>query len=191
MDGQALYILIMLLEAVIIIFLITLNVKLNKKNKTNDILLGNYMEKLREDELDEKMRNEFYRQNKYDSDWKNIPYETIFEDEKNVRKRDAICVHLDCVSRVATRKYIINVTDELYLGRAKTNGVVFEEQDVDQKHIHFIRRDGKLFVKNISDKMPVIFMRKDVKYELTDSYVQLNDGDELLFDSSRVIITLL
>ncbi|MDD6327669.1 MAG: hypothetical protein Q4D54_06240 [Eubacteriales bacterium] len=191
MEGQLLYILIMLVEAAIIVFLIALNVKLNKKNKANNKMLGNYMDKLREDELDEKMRNEYYPQNKFESDFKNIPYETIYEDEKDVRTLDAICVHLACISRVATRKYIINVTDELYLGRAKTNGVVFEEQDVDQKHIHFLRKDGNLFVQNVSESMPAIFVRKDVKYELTESYVQLNDGDELLFDSSRVMITLL
>ena len=191
MNGQLLYIIIMVVAAAIIVGLIITNVKLHKKNKSNTEMLYTYKEKLREDELDDNIRNEYYKQDKYENDWKNIPYETTFEEEQEVRTRDAVCVHFECISRVATRKYLVNVTDELYLGRAKTNGIVFDEQDVDQKHIHFLRQKGKLYVQCISDKMPVIFVRQDSRYELTDSLVMVNDGDQLVFKDSRVVITLI
>lgn len=190
MNGQLLYIIIMLLEAAVIVGLIITNAKLSKKNKQTDSLLSNYKEKLREDELDESIKNEYYKQDKYENDWKNIPYEETFEEEAHVRTRDAICVHFECISRISSSKYIINIMDELYLGRAESNGIVFEEEDVDQKHIHFVRQNGRVYVQSISDKMPVTFVRQDTKYELGDSLVMINDGDELLFKNSRVVITL-
>lgn len=189
MNGQLLYIIIMLVEAIIIVFLIATNVKTSKKNKQTNRFLNNYKEKLREDELDDKIKNEYYKQNKYENDWKQIPYETVYDEEKNVRTRDAICVLIECVSRVATKKYLINITDELYLGRAKSNGIIFEEDDVDQKHIHFIRQDGRIYVHSISEKKPVSLVRKDAKYELSESLVMINNEDELLFEDSRVVIT--
>lgn len=77
------------------------------------------------------------------------------------------------------------------MGRAKSNGIVFEEEDIDQKHVHFVRQNGKVYVQSLSDKMPVTFVRQDTKYELGDSLVMINDGDELLFSNSRVKITLI
>lgn len=191
MNGQLIYIIIMLAEAAVIVGLIITNVKLSKKNKHNVSLLDNYKEKLREDELNESIKNEYYKQDKYENDWKNIPYDEVFEEEEHVRTRDAICVHFECISRIATSKYIVNITDELYLGRAKSNGIVFEEEDIDQKHVHFVRQNGKVYVQSLSDKMPVTFVRQDTKYELGDSLVMINDGDELLFSNSRVKITLI
>lgn len=191
MNGQLLYIIIMVVEALVIVGLIVANVKLSKKNNKNTELLYTYKEKLREDELNDSIKNEHYKQDKYENDWKNIPYETVFEEEERVRTRNAICVHFACVSRVATRKYLINIEDELYLGRAKTNGLVFDEQDVDQKHVHFVRQQGRLYVQNISGKLPVIFVRQDSRYELTDSLVMVNDGDQLVFGDSRVVVTLI
>ena len=52
MNGQLLYIIIMVVEAAIIVGLIITNVKLHKKNKSNTEMLYTYKEKLREDELE-------------------------------------------------------------------------------------------------------------------------------------------
>lgn len=191
MDGQMPFIITTLVEAAVIIFLIIWNVKLNKRNKTNDKVLTVYKEKLREDELDEAIKNPYYKQDKSENDWKKVPYEVEFRDEENVRTTDAVCVHLQCTGRLVTKKYIINIHDELYLGRSKSNGVIFDEEDVDQTQIHFVRKSGELYISNVSEDVPVVFVRKDSRYELTDVLVKVNDADEILFQESRIIISLI
>lgn len=190
MGGQLPFIIIMLVEAAVIIFLIISNVRLNKKNKGDNRVLTVYKEKLREDELDEAIKNPYFKQDKSELDWKKTPYEVEFNDEKDIRTADAVCIHLQCIGRLVTKKYIININDELYLGRSKNNGVVFDEQDIDQKQIHFVRKLGELYIANVSVDVPVVFVRKDSRYELTDVLVKVNDGDELLFEESRIIISL-
>lgn len=189
--GQMPFIIIMLAEALVIVFLIILNVRLNKKNKKSNEFLIAYKEKLREDELDEAIGNPYYKQDKSDNDWKNTPYEIEFKDEENIRTTSAICVHLQCIGRLVTKKYIINISDELYLGRGKHNGVVFDEKDIDQKQIHFVRQQGELYIQNISSKVSALFVRNDTRYELTESLVKLNDGDRLQFQESEIIINLM
>lgn len=191
MEGQLPFIVIVLIEAVVIIFLIISNIRLNKKNKGNDKVLTVYKEKLREDELDEAIKNPYYKQDKSEADWKKTPYEVEFKDEEDVRTADAVCVHLQCTGRLVTKKYLINISDELYLGRSKNNGVIFDEEDVDQRQIHFVRKSGELYIANVSADVPVVFVRKDSRYELTDVLVKVNDGDELLFKESRIVISLI
>lgn len=190
MSGQLPFIIIMLAEAIIIIFLIVLNVKLNKKNKKNNSLLSTYKEKVRDDELNEAIKNQYYKQNKAENDWKNVPYEVEFTEEEDVRAANAICVHLECIGRIATKKYLINVDDELYLGRSKSNGVVFDEEDIAWKQLHFVRKEGNLYIQNISVENQAVFIRKNSKYELTDVMVKVNDGDAIEFKDSRIVIKL-
>ena len=191
MGTQLPYIIIMIVQFIIIVVLIITDIRLNKKNKKNKALITNYKEKLREDELDAAIMNACYKQDKAVNDWKNTPYSVDFEDEKKVRTTNAICVHLECQGRLANRKYIINIKDELYLGKAKNNGVIFDEVGVDKKHIHFVRQFGELYVQNVSQNMPAVFVREDSKYELTDVLVKVNDGDRIEFEDSFVRINLI
>lgn len=185
------FIIIMVGEALVIIFLIIMNVRLNKDNKNNDSFLSAYKEKLREDELDAAIGNPYHKPDKAKNDWKNAPYDVEFKDENAVRTTSAICMHVVCIGRLVTKKYIINVYDELYLGRAKQNGIVFDEMDIDQKQIHFVRQQGELYIQNVSSNNPAVFIRNDAKYELTDSLVKLNNGDKLKFRDSLVVIHLI
>ena len=191
MGGQIPFIIIMLVEMAIIIFLIIFNVRLNKKSKNNNVLLTAYKNKVREDELDEAIKNEYYKQDKSEADWKNTPYEVEFNEEDSVTTTSAVCMHLKCIGRLVTKKYLINVCDELYLGRSRNNGVIFDENDIAQRQLHFVRQFGELYIQNISTDNPVVFVRKNNRYELTDILVKLNDGDELEFQKSRIIINLI
>lgn len=190
MEGQISFIVIMLVELAIIIFLIIFNIRLNKENKKSNTLLTVYKDKLREDELNEAIKNQYYRQDKAKKDWKNTPYEVEFNDEDNIRTTSAVCMHLKCIGRLVTKKYLINVNDELYLGRSQNNGVIFDEKDIDLKQIHFVRQSDELYIQNISVDVPVVFIRKNSRYELTEVLVKVNDGDELEFQESRIIINL-
>lgn len=191
MNLQLLFILIMIAQFIVIIFLIVLNVKLNKKNKKTTNIIKTYKARLREDELDEAIHNEHFIMDKSVRDWKNVAYETEFTDEDKVRISDSICVHLECEGRLAKRKYLINIKDELYLGKDKTNGVVLEEPDIDKKHVHFVRQGNEMYIQNLSTNFPVLLVRNKSKYGLTDVLVKINDGDTLEFKESKVLINLI
>ncbi len=188
---QTIVIALLIGQLALIVGLIVLNVKTSKKNKKINRILTKYKERLREDELDASIRNERHKENKAENDWTFTPYEVSYMDEQEVRSTEAVCVHLQCVGRLATKKYLINIKDELYVGGDKTNGVVLDEYDVAQKHIHFLKQGKLLFAQNISNGVPVNLIRGKSRHPLTDVLVQVNDGDMIEFLTSQILINLI
>lgn len=191
MQNQMIFILLLVVQVVLIITLIVLNSKTSAKNKEMTKLLTRYKDRLREDELDDAIRNELYKQNQEESDQKYVPYDVHYTDEEEVRSTEAVCVHFQCEGRLAIKKYLLNLMDDLYIGTSKSNGIVLDEYDVDEKHIHFVRQGKLLFVQNVSEGMPVSLRRGKTKYPLTDTLVQVNDGDTIEFKTSQVLVSLI
>lgn len=152
-------------------------------------MLSLYKDRVREEFLDSMLNNEY---NICENENLNVvPYEIEFQEEKTAEKKDAVCVHFECVGSLSTRKYIVNIEDEFYIGRAKSNGIVLKEQGVDDKHIHFIRQNNDLYVQNVSLSMKTEIRREKEKYNLSSTPIRVNDGDVLRMGDVVVKIRLL
>ena len=190
MGYQTPYILLAVAQAVIIIILIWIIARLNKKQKNFKRILSQYKMTVREDKLDMLLQNEYNRKDKALQDVTNAPYEIEFHDEEFTERLNAVCTHLEYKGGICTKKYIVNITDELYLGHAKTNGIVLNEQDIAKQHLKFIRQGKELYVQGLAAEYKTILVRGKTRYTLTDVPVKINDGDKLQFADSYLIVNL-
>lgn len=177
-------------EIVIAVLLTIFNIRLSVKNKQYKKMLSLYKDRIREEYLDSMLHNECYIVEKAKDDINVVPYEVEFQEEKKVEKKDAICVHFECVGSLSTRKYVVNIEDEFYIGRAKSNGIVLKEQGIDDKHIHFIRQNNDLYVQNVSSSLGIQLFRGKRQYDLSSTPIRLNDGDVLRIQDMVIKIKL-
>ena len=190
MGYQLPFIIIAIAEGVIGILLLFLSIRLSKKNKQYKELLLQYKKTTRENELDEKIKNEYYILNKADEDWNVVPYDVKFHDEKKVIKQDTICVNLCYEGKLATSRYMVDITDEVYIGRSRTNSITLNEDDIDEKHIRLIKQKNELYAQVISKTHMTKLKRGKDEYQLNDLPVRINDGDTLCFDKSTLRINM-
>lgn len=190
MRVQLPYLIPIVAELIVIVVLITNNIRLGKKNKKYKGMLSRYKEKLRENRLDAMIKNVYHSVDKSVEDWNNVPYEVEFHEEKKAAAIDAVCVHLEYDGSLSTRKYVVNIVDELYLGHAKTNGVVLSEPDIDERHVKFIKQGKELYMLRVTNNVEVMLLRGKDRYSLTDVPIKVNDGDVLEFQNSNMKINL-
>lgn len=190
MGYQTPFILLAVAQAIIIIVLIWIIVRLNKKQKNFNRILSQYKMAVREDKLDMLLQNEYNRKDKAVQDVSNAPYEIEFHDEEYTEKLNAICTHLEYRGGICTKKYIINIIDELYLGHARTNGIVLNEQDIAKQHLKFIRKGKELYVQCLALDYTTVLVRGKTRYTFAEAPVKINDGDKLQFADSCLIVNL-
>ena len=181
---------VLLVELVLIIVLLIKNLKLKKYNKNYKETLSKYKDKVREDNLDALIANEHYVVDKYMDDEKQLPYEIVFHEEKQMEHQDVICVHIEHESEIANRKYIINIKDEMYVGRKAGNAIVINEVNIADKHFRLFKKDNELYIQKLVVDQSIKLKRKKNIYELTDSAVKINSGDVIRFEKSEFTINL-
>lgn len=182
-------IIVLICEIVIAVVLLIINIRQSAKNKRYKKMLSLYKDRVREEFLDTMLHNEYYI---FNNESANIaPYEIEFQEEKKAEKKDAICVHFECIGSLSTRKYVVNIEGEFFIGRAKTNGIVLKEQGIDNRHIHFIRQNNDLYVQNESSSFGMQLLRGKQQYNIGDTAVRINDKDVLQTGDTVIKIRLL
>lgn len=190
-ENQYFYIGLIIVEAIIILTLILANIRTKKKNNHYKEMLSQYKKSVREEQLDAKLQNEYHQVDKSLSDIEVTPYSIEFHEESKVEPIDAICVHLTYHGNIATRKYVINVMDEAYLGSDKTNKVSINEEDIDRKHLRFIKQGKELYIQNVSESYIATLVRGKQRYTMTEIPVKVNHGDVLNFKDSKLEIGII
>ena len=190
-QNQYFYIGIIIAEAVIIVSLIVANIITKKKNKRYKEMLSQYKRSVREEQLDAKLQNEYHHVDKSISDIEAVPYSVEFHEESKVEPIDAICVHLVYHGNISTKKYVINVMDEAYLGSDKTNKVCINEDEIAGKHLRFMKQSKELYIQNVSEQYRATLLRGKQKYVLTDIPVKVNHGDIIKFKDSTMEIGII
>lgn len=190
LEDKVFYIVVIIVLAIGVVALLIANIKTKKKNNEYKEKLSLYKKSIREEHLDKKLQNEFHQVDKYVSDTTVVPYEVEFHEEYRVEKLDAICVHLIYEGNLATRKYMVNVENQAYLGSDKSNKVCIAEKDIDRKHILFIKQGQELYIQNVSAELPAVLKRGKQQYNLTNLPVKVNHGDVLDFKESSMKIGL-
>lgn len=180
---------VLLIELIVIIILLIRNIKLKSRNKSYKETLSKYKDKVREDNLDALITNEHYVVNKYLDDEKQMPYEIIFHEEKQVEHQNVICVHIEHESEIANRKYIINIKDEMYVGKKQGNAIVINEVNIADKHFRLFKKDNELYIQKLAEQSIKLKRKKNI-YELNESPVKINSGDIIKFEKSEFTINL-
>lgn len=190
LESNLFYIVVIIILAIGVVALLIANIKTKKNNNEYKENLSLYKKSVREEHLNKKLMNEYHQMDKYVSDTTIVPYEVEFHEEYKVEKLDAICVQLIYEGNLATRKYMVNVENQAYLGSDRSNKVCIAEKDIDRKHILFIKQGQELYIQNISAELPAVLKRGKQQYTLTDLPVKVNNGDILEFKESTMKIGL-
>ena len=80
--------------------------------------------------------------------------------------------------------FFIEDDNEIYLGRNQTNGVKLKDISVSRKHCYIIKRNGKLFIKDLNSKFGTLKYIKD-KYE-----IKIDQSFDLLCGKHKFNISL-
>ena len=80
--------------------------------------------------------------------------------------------------------FLIEDDNEIFLGRNQTNGVKLKDISVSRKHCYIIKRDGKLFIKDLHSKFGTLKYIKD-KYE-----IKIDESLDLLSGKHKFSISL-
>ncbi|MBR3598876.1 MAG: hypothetical protein IKL53_03260 [Lachnospiraceae bacterium] len=190
LESNLFYIVVIIILAIGVVALLIANIKTKKNNNEYKENLSLYKKSVREEHLNKKLMNEYHQMDKYVSDTTIVPYEVEFHEEYKVEKLDAICVQLIYEGNLATRKYMVNVENQAYLGSDRSNKVCIAEKDIDRKHILFIKQGQELYIQNISAELPAVLKRGKQQYTLTNLPVKVNNGDILEFKESTMKIGL-
>lgn len=188
LDNQYFYIGLIVVEAIVIIALLVANIKTKKRNKNFKEMLSWYKKSVREEQLDAKLQNQYHTVDKSLNDSGVVPYQVEFNEDFKVEKIDAICVHLTYKGNYYTKKYVVNILDEAYLGSDKTNKICIDDEGIDSKHIRFIKQGRELYVHSISSSFKTGLLRGKKKHSLSEAPVRVNDGDVLEFKDSTLEI---
>lgn len=96
--------------------------------------------------------------------------------------------------------YRIKGLNKFTIGRGKENHILFDNAQIAEKQVEFIKNEGKWFIKNLNPSIPIFINNEPVKLE--DKYVPNGDsiyilgfkviliGDELFFNKTNKMVII-
>ena len=168
------------LMVLVLIGLIVAIVLLKRSQRKKELLARAYSEKMREEELDERLRNKAKRTG---ADSKK-PYEIRYGQEDPQESvehmnADAIKVHLIVRSGSQERKYMVNIKDELFIGKSETNGIILDEPTVSGTHCCLVNYGGELYVTDMGSTNGTQLQRKSKEVSVGEKPIRIQSGDTI------------
>ena len=179
----------MIYEIILVGMLFFLNIKLRKRNKNKLEQLSLQRDKTREDDLDAALRNNLYEEGQVKATKSNKPYEIDFHEniEKQNRSEHEISVQIEEIGNLSKRKYVVNVQDELSIGRGLDNGIVISDMNIGKRQCRLLNMERSLCIQRTEANIPMTLLRKKKRYTLNQDIVKLNDGDSLAVGQTTLV----
>lgn len=166
-------------EGIILGLVVRRFLKLRKKKKYVMEMNVQQKDKAREDQLDQLLKNRLYQGDADKAMQSNIAYDVTFHEEAKVndKQSDGIALQIIEKGKLATRKYIIFISDIVTIGQGGENGLVLNDLKVAKQQCRIIRRNKELYIQALEETHPVRIRRKKNAMQLSRDAVQLMNND--------------
>ena len=136
-------------------------------------------EKVREEQLDQALKNRLYEGVETKAFQNNIPYEVNFHEETNFANGtdDNIAVQIIEKGKLSTRKYVIFISEVITIGQSNTNALVLNDLNVAKEQCRVFKHDKSLYIQTLEDTHPVKIRRGREEMQLSRDAVKLLDND--------------
>ncbi len=184
--------LVIILLILILVGIILFAVYRNRKKKRRNAIENAYRQKMREEELDRMIRNTA----KKPTPVPNKPYETSYQQETGEGLFSnsggaVVKAHIIVQSGSTTKKYVVNISDELRIGKSDSNGIVIDEKWISETHCCFVNHEGTLYVHDMGSTNGTELIRKKQRVRLDNQEVKVMNGDEISLAGIMMTIYLL
>lgn len=152
---------------------------LNKEKKQAVEMNTLQKEKVREEQLDQALKNRLYEGVETKAFQNNIPYEVNFHEETNFASGtdDNIAVQIIEKGKLSTRKYVIFISEVITIGQSNTNALVLNDLNVAKEQCRMFKHDKSLYIQTLEDTHPVKIRRGREEMQLSRDAVKLLDND--------------
>lgn len=153
--------------------------RLNKEKKQAVEMNTLQKEKVREEQLDQALKNRLYEGIETKAFQNNIPYEVNFHEETNFANGtdDNIAVQIIEKGKLSTRKYVIFISEVITIGQSNTNALVLNDLNVAKEQCRVFKHDKSLYIQTLEDTHPVKIRRGREEMQLSRDAVKLLDND--------------
>lgn len=153
--------------------------RLNKEKKQAVEMNTLQKEKVREEQLDQALKNRLYEGVETKAFQNNIPYEVNFHEETNFASGtdDNIAVRIIEKGKLSTRKYVIFISEVITIGQSNTNALVLNDLNVAKEQCRMFKHDKSLYIQTLEDTHPVKIRRGREEMQLSRDAVKLLDND--------------
>lgn len=153
--------------------------RLNKEKKQAVEMNTLQKEKVREEQLDQALKNRLYEGVETKAFQNNIPYEVNFHEETNFANGtdDNIAVQIIEKGKLSTRKYVIFISEVITIGQSNTNALVLNDLNVAKEQCRVFKHDKSLYIQTLEDTHPVKIRRGREEMQLSRDAVKLLDND--------------
>lgn len=166
-------------EAVLLGFIFIHFIRVGKEKKKAVEMNALQKEKVREEKLDQVLKNRLYQGSNDKAFQNNIPYEIDFHEEADVHGAtgDNIGIQIIEKGKLSTRKYVILISDVINIGQGSHNTLVINDLKVAKEQCRIFKHKQSLYIQSLEDIHPVKIRRKRNAMQLTKNAVKLLDGD--------------
>lgn len=153
--------------------------RLNKEKKQAVEMNTLQKEKVREEQLDQALKNRLYEGVETKAFQNNIPYEVNFHEETNFASGtdENIAVQIIEKGKLSTRKYVIFISEVITIGQSNTNALVLNDLNVAKEQCRMFKHDKSLYIQTLEDTHPVKIRRGREEMQLSRDAVKLLDND--------------
>lgn len=187
-------VLIILCLVVVIVLCVILIVELNRMSNKKKFLENIEQEKLRDQRLEAMLANDDAVQ--YDEKLKTrseTPYEIVYRTEKGQYWKQIHGIRLQLIvqNEFSTKKFLLNLDNNLYFGRDTDNDLTLDSPMVSGKHCVLMYQDDKILIQDLNSKNGTLLERKNKVYRVDNQPVQLQNHDRLYLGDTTLDINIL
>lgn len=180
-------------EGALLGYILARFMRLRKAKKQAEEMSALQKEKVREEQLDQVLKNRLYQGSAIKALQNNIPYEVNFHEEAPQMggTREGIAVQIVEKGKLSTRKYVIFISEVITIGQSNSNSLVLNDLSVATEQCRIFRHDGALYLQTLEDTHPVRLKRKREEMQLGKNAVRLMDQDQISVGDTTLQIHLL
>ncbi len=168
-------------EGLVLGFVLVRFTRLRREKKQAQEMSVLQKEKVREEQLDQVLKNRLYQGSAAKALQNNIPYEVNFHEEtpKMGGTREGIAVQIVEKGKLSTRKYVIFISEVITIGQSNTNALVLNDLNVAKEQCRVFKYGTDLYIQTLEDTHPVRLRRGKEEMQLSKNAVRLMDHDQI------------
>jgi hypothetical protein len=159
------------------------------RNKQEDKLKAQIMDKLREEELDRVILNPKFNSDELRARMeKPVNVEYLSEASSGERSR---MIHITEMGVLATKEYILNPRDPISVGTGNDNTIVLSDLSVGDLKCEIMVHNGILAAKSNDHEKKVVLKRNKKSTYLMNELIEIRSLDEILLGKTTIRIRIL
>ncbi len=176
---------IIIFEGIILAALLVALILILRRKKVREKLQGEAWAKTRERDLNGLLENRYASEELKKQADRNVPYEVKYKDAM-ARSRNAVALQITEHSGLSIQKYIFNVENGFYIGKAQENELVLKDALARDRDVELIQQGGKVYLKKADAASTLQFQRGKKKYRMGENPVELCDNDIMIIGGTSL-----